>query len=202
MSLAFLRPFSGPCQTSHCPLSRLQARSTFFFHILSPSLIVATWPLRTPRAVSLFIRVNEVESRRSIEGTTINEHLCKFYQPLFPIRVRDIISPASIYFISSFSKHFLLLTLWIRRRNRFFKFELENIENISTLLTILSKLLISKEIWYGNQASKRPYRVSGVRAPRPVRCPFCMRKSYTPREVKFGSGSRWSAERVSGLETR
>lgn len=105
MSLAFLRPFSGPCQTSHCPLSRLQARSTFFFHILSPSFIVATWPLRTPRAVSLFIRVNEVESRRSIEGTTINEHLCKFYQPLFPIRVRDIISPASIYFISSFSKH-------------------------------------------------------------------------------------------------
>lgn len=108
--------------------------------------------------------------------------------------------PRYILFLH-FRNTFTLLTLWIRRGNRF-EFELENIENISTLLTILSKLLISKEIWYGNQASKRPYRVSGVRAPRPVRCPFCMRKSYTPREVKFGSGSRWSAERVSGLETR
>lgn len=125
-----------------------------------------------------------------------------FTNPSSPFEYAILFLPPRYILFLHFRNTFTLLTLWIRRGNRFFEFELENIENISTLLTILSKLLISKEIWYGNQASKRPYRVSGVRAPRPVRCPFCMRKSYTPREVKFGSGSRWSAERVSGLETR
>lgn len=71
----------------------------------------------------------------------------------------------------------------IREINRF-EHELENISGNISILTISSKPLIPNEIWYGNQAWKRPYRVSGVRA-----------DHHDPFDAPFVCGNRTRRER-------
>lgn len=181
MSLAFLHPLPN-YPLVHCLGYKPDQPSSAFFRIRRLSLPRGCHVL--PRgAVSLFTSRVEVESKRSIG----ERQPSKFSTPSSP--VRDIISLCR-YFI------YFRNTLVPRSRRRF--------------LTILSGLLISngivvigpRNVLIECLTRARTHTRRRARR-RPVRCPFCMRKSYTPREVKFGSGPRCrSAERVSGLETR
>lgn len=186
MSLAFLRPFS-PRPLPNFPLSIVSVTSPI--DLLLPRSLAIVYrchvaSLRTPRGVFLFIRVNEVESRRSIEGTTMNEHLSKFYQPPFEYAILFLLPRyiLFIYFRNAFTFLSWNKSIWTRAR--------KYIENIS-ILTISSKPLIPNEIWYGNQAWKRPYRVSGVRA-----------DHHDPFDAPFVCGNRTRRERWNSVQVR
>lgn len=167
------------------PLSRLQARSTFLRILSHSSFIAATWLPRTASWSSIFIYQS---SRSRIEAIDRGTTTLQIFYPFFPRSRYHLSRRYFIYFRN---------TLVPRSRRRF--------------LTILSGLLISngivmvigpRNVLIECLTRARTHTRRRARR-RPVRCPFCMRKSYTPREVKFGSGPRCrSAERVSGLETR